>query len=63
MTIKKIIFLIESIKNPYPEDIFPDVPITSTNFEIRRDAMFGSFGRRVWNNCKRDIIDLLKEEK
>ena len=48
-------------RNPYPEDIFPKVPITVTNFRKRRDAMFGSEGRRVWNNCIDEILDELKE--
>ena len=42
-------------RNPYPEDIFPDVEITVDNFEHRRDAMFGSWGRMVWNNCLEDF--------
>jgi hypothetical protein len=56
--------LIEKLRkdNPYPVYIFPDVDITVENFEGRRDAMFGSFGRLVWNNCCDKINEIIEDE-
>lgn len=45
-------------KNPYPEEIFPEVEITAENFEKRRDAMFGTHARNVWRNC----VERVEEE-
>lgn len=53
----EILEILSSLENPYPEDIFPSVKATTLNFQNRRDAMFGSFGRRVFDNT----IDKIRE--
>ncbi len=51
----KILEILDTLENPYPDDIFPSVDMTELNFRKRRDAMFGSFGRRVYNNALDDV--------
>jgi len=51
---------IEKLQNPYPVDIFTEPTKYEMNLlrifcidnKITQDKLFGSFGRRVWNNCK-----------
>lgn len=66
---KETIRQIEEIKrnNPYPEDIFIEPnwkKVTSTlkKAGLSPDAIFGSWGRQVWNNCCEDIIKKLSED-
>ena len=53
-------------KNPYPEDIFTE-PTEAEYAKVKKlfkdaglvqDKFFGSFGRKVWDNC----VDAFKEE-
>ncbi len=55
--------IIEELKkrNPYPADIFPEVKITVWNFLNRRDAMFGSWGGKVWQFCIDELCKIYLE--
>ena len=55
--------------NPYPESVFPALndeeleivvkAIQSTGFTS--DRVYGSWGRRVWDNAVRDVIEYLDD--
>jgi hypothetical protein len=57
-------------QNPYPSDIF--IEPTHEQYEafnkyleqfgLWPDAYNGSMGRRVWENCCNQILELLREE-
>jgi len=57
-------------RNPFPEDIF--IAPTSDEYKLLKkaiedaglvqDKFFGSFGRRVWNNCIATIEQIIEEE-
>ena len=59
------------ISNPYPNDIFTE-PTMEEKKRMREllleaglkpDMFFGSFGRKVWNNCLDDLEKNLKGDK
>lgn len=58
-------------RNPYPEDIFTE-PSKEEYEQLRelfrnagmtQDRFFGSFGRRVWNNCVDEIKRLMEQQE
>ena len=64
ISIKRVLAILRERKrdNPYPADLFPWARVIDKNFHYRRDAMFGTFGRKVYNNCIKDIERAIKEE-
>ena len=57
------------MKNPYPESVFPTLneeeiaivvkAIQSTGFTS--DRVYGAWGRKVWDNTMRDVIEYLDD--
>jgi len=65
----------KKLTNPYPDDIFTEYIFTEpTKYEmnqlkifcidnkISQDKLFGSFGRKVWNNTMKDVRKVVEEE-
>jgi hypothetical protein len=55
--------------NPYPQDIFAEptseewkkLQNAVSNAGLIQDRFFGSFGRKVWDNCLQKIKEKLKD--
>ena len=64
ITVKRVLEILRERKrdNPYPADLFPWARVIDKNFHYRRDAMFGTFGRKVYNNCIKDIEKAIRGE-
>ena len=71
MNIEKIEKIINSIRNPYPVEIFPEIPdevppavhdFLKEKFGISLDDLSAHIGRIVFECTKKVIIRALKEE-
>ena len=70
-TKEQIIEVLKELKefNPYPESVFIPVPDEKMEFAARTlkdlnlspDAIFGHWGRQVWNNCVEKAEEILSE--
>ena len=71
LTKEQIIELLKDLEefNPYPESVFIPVPDEKMEFAARTlkdlnlspDAIFGHWGRQVWNNCVEKAEEILSE--
>jgi hypothetical protein len=68
VNVNRIITTIRKL-NPYPRYVFSEP--TNEEYKMMKqafkeyglipDKFFGSFGRRVWNNCINDMKDILDQ--
>ena len=56
--------------NPYPKDIFTEptqkdyktMNKALKQYGLKPDCFFGSWGRTVWNNCAKEIKEIIDDE-
>jgi len=67
--VEGIIDAINEVKNPYPKDVF--IEPSKANYRkaskllldngFSPDALFGAFAYKVWENCREEIMESLKD--
>jgi len=69
---EKILEILNEVKelNPYPESVFIPIPddkikeivqfLTANGYST--DALYGNWGREVWNNCIGKLSELIESE-
>ena len=58
---------IEQILSPYPESVFPPADLSEASVYLQNggfspDSLFGNWGRQVFSNTIRQIVEELEEE-